>query len=111
MASGKTSTSSSVKPVSGMIVSTEDFTSGQALPTSLVLATSYTDSIGQSAVLPSTSTSGNTAGGSSSPSVDVGGTALASPQDKSSHAVRASVRTKASSLALGVLVLVLVLIA
>lgn len=96
----------SSKPAAGMIVSTADFTSGQALPTGLVMATSYTNS---SAVPTSTYTSWDASKGSST--MAVGGTAVSSPQDRPSHAVRASVRSKASSLALGVLVLALVLMA
>lgn len=96
-----------------MIVSTADFTSGQSLPTSLVLATSYLNSTGQGAVPTSTYTSGDVVGGSanrSSAAAGVAGTGVASPQDRPSRADRAAVRTKPSSLALGVLVLVLVLI-
>lgn len=110
---GKTSTISSSKPATGMIVSTADFTSGQSLPTSLVLATGYSNSTAQGAVPTSTYTSWEVVGGSgngSNSAVGVGGTALASPQDRPSSADRAAVRTKSSSLALGVLVLVLVLI-
>lgn len=110
----KTSTISSSKPATGVIISTADFTSGQSLPTSLVLATSYTNSTAQGAVPTSTYTSWDVIGGSgsgSSSAGSVGGTSLASPQDRPSPAARAAVRAKPSSLALGVLVLALVLIA
>ena len=113
IASGRTSTISSSAPAGGMMVSTADFTSGQSLPTSLVLATSYTNSTGQGAMPTSTYTSWDVVGGSASGStstIDVGGTALASPQNRPSGAVRQAVKVKPSFLALGVLVLGLVLI-